>query len=181
VISNKFQEYGSQSPPYTGVYKDMPNEIYQQSDALSRSDLWKSRRSPAHYKASKNAPHISTPAMEFGSMVHKLILETDKFEKTYVLEPTDKAGKRISKATKVGKALWQEWSEAHPGKIGMSSENLAACHAMKDAIFATSHGCHLLSNGYAEVSMFADGVYPFPVKIRPDFINEDGVLVDLNS
>ena len=63
------------------------NGILKQENHLSYSSISAFKKSPLDfikYKFHKSEP---TPAMEFGSMVHKLLLEQNSFFDKYILIP----------------------------------------------------------------------------------------------
>ena len=74
-----------------GIYEDLTNREYHQSDAVSRSDIPLILRSPAHYWAAKidpdRDPYDEKPAKRFGSAFHMYLLERDKFETKYEVLP----------------------------------------------------------------------------------------------
>lgn len=71
-----------------GIYTadQLPNEEYHALDAISKSDLDKINRSPAHYKYAKENPTPPTPAMERGTAVHMAVLEPELFARSYAPE-----------------------------------------------------------------------------------------------
>jgi hypothetical protein len=73
-----------------GVH-DLPNEIYHNSNGLSRSALWEFKKSPYHYWHSYINPDRvkkhATPDMLLGEYVHALVLEPEWFEERYAVKP----------------------------------------------------------------------------------------------
>lgn len=71
-----------------GIYQpeQLNNETYHALEAVSKSDLDKINRSPAHYKYAKENPTPPTPAMERGTAVHMAVLEPDEFRRHYAPE-----------------------------------------------------------------------------------------------
>lgn len=71
-----------------GIYppEELTNEQYHAIPAVSKSDLDKIDRSPAHYKFAKDNPQPPTTAMIRGTIVHAAILEPDRFEVDYAPE-----------------------------------------------------------------------------------------------
>lgn len=67
-----------------GIYAGIPNADYHSGEGISKSGLDIVRRSPLHYKASKEAEQKeSTPDQRIGTMAHDLILEPDTFWDRY--------------------------------------------------------------------------------------------------
>lgn len=75
-----------QLPP--GVYSpdELSNERYHQLSAISKSDLDKIARSPAHYLYKKQNPEPDTYATRRGRAVHAAVLEPDLFARSYAPE-----------------------------------------------------------------------------------------------
>lgn len=71
----------------TGVYPNLSNDEYHSGPGVSNSGLSLLRRSPLHLRARMLAANDnrSTPAMEFGTAFHALILEPGEFAKGYCL------------------------------------------------------------------------------------------------
>jgi len=65
------------------IITDLSNEDYHTSMALSSSNLKDMLISPYHYWYKKNAPHKSTPALLFGTLLHTMLLEPHLFDKEY--------------------------------------------------------------------------------------------------
>lgn len=82
----------------------MTEASYDLTPGIRRSDLWKIKKSPLHFKWEIEHP-VKTPAMIFGSAAHKLILEADTFMDQYAVSPV------VDRRTKEGKATWQEFAQ----------------------------------------------------------------------
>lgn len=66
-------------------FLDISFEEYKKIDAISRSDLLAFESSIKYYKYTKENSSEETAAMKFGRMVHKFILEHNKFEEEYFI------------------------------------------------------------------------------------------------
>lgn len=84
----------------------MTEKEYRNHPAISRSELWLLNRSPEYFKYRKENPMEPTPAMLFGQVAHKLLLQPEDFETDFVLAPD------IDRRTKVGKEAWSEFQDA---------------------------------------------------------------------
>ena len=80
----------------------MTEKEYRQHEGISRSQLWKIKESPEKFRYAMENPEEPTPALLFGQMVHKLILEAEDFASDFVVMP------EIDKRTKEGKARMGE-------------------------------------------------------------------------
>ena len=65
----------------------MTEQKYRQNPAISRSELWRLRESPEKFRWSKDHPDEPTPALIFGQLVHKLVLEPDSFGEAFAVSP----------------------------------------------------------------------------------------------
>lgn len=75
-----------------GVFDDLSDFEYHGGPGYSKSGLDLIRKSPAHFKASKEyAERIPTPDMRIGSLTHTLCLEPGEFENEYaeLFEPPE--------------------------------------------------------------------------------------------
>ena len=61
----------------------MTEREYRQHPAISRSELWKMHESPEKFKWYKEHPIEPTPALLFGQLVHKMLLQPESFHTRY--------------------------------------------------------------------------------------------------
>lgn len=75
-----------------GIYENIPFEEYAKVDALNGSSIVHMRRSPMKYRYEKDTPTAPSPAMQMGTIVHRLILEPELVGDIAVwgLEPSEK-------------------------------------------------------------------------------------------
>lgn len=149
----------------------MTNEEYHAHPALSASGIKALAKSPAHYQASL-IYREETTAMRFGTAFHAAVLEPEKFATDYAIADLDRR-------TKAGKERAAELDEK--GIITLSPHDYETAQRMRDAIFLHSTARELLvTPGKSESSHFArvDGI---ECKCRPDWLTNDGIVVDLKS
>ncbi len=150
---------------------------YDEIPAVRRSDLWELRKSPVHYLYKVTHPSEATPALTFGIMAHKYILENADFWSDYVLLP------KLDRRTKEGKQLYAEIMDS--GKIPVTPEDLEVLTEMKAAIDAHPTADAFLNAGAHEVPIeWNDPETGEPCKCRPDvLVNIDGVdwIVDYKT
>ena len=157
-----------------GIYSLVPNEVYHQSEGLSKTDLTDIvDYSIATYQMRKNNPPRPTDPMIKGSAFHDLVLLPDEYKKNYLVGPT------VSRSTK----KWKEVAADNPDCIiitpGMSDD----IHYMRDALYKNPTIRSILESDtiLREVSIWqTDPSTSFIVKIRPDIIT-DGIIFDLKS
>lgn len=151
----------------------MTQEEYRAYPAVSRSDLFKLKKSPLHYKYATEHAEEPTAALNFGSAAHKYILERDDFGSEFAVAPN------IDRRTKDGKAVWAEFVESAENKTVISQEDFEKIKEMAKAIEAHPIASDLIK-GQHEVSLFwVDEQTGEECKVRPDCIHKDqrGVLI----
>lgn len=84
----------------------MTEKEYRQHPAISRSELWWLNRSPEYFKYRMDHPTEPTPALLFGQVAHKLLLEPEDFDTDFVVAPD------VDRRTKEGKAVWAAFLES---------------------------------------------------------------------
>jgi len=155
---------------------------YHSGEGVSRSDLRLILRSPAHYKAAKEAPQEETKAMLIGSAFHCLTLEPELFPRRYVVAPDG-----LDRRTKEGKEAWASFESEAAGKKVLKQEDYEAAEKMAQAIQEHPLGGRLVNGGEAEKSVFwetSTGNGQVLCKCRPDYIKAlrgSTVIVDLKS
>lgn len=87
---------------------------------LSQSSLKAFAKSPSHFIQYKTEEYEATPAQEFGSMVHKYVLEHDQFDEAYILQP------KFDRRTKQGKEDFANFQKEAKGKKTYTADQLVA-------------------------------------------------------
>jgi len=154
---------------------NLPNAEYHAHPAISKSGLDRINQSPAHYRSWLTEPRKETPALALGSAAHAYILERDSFFDRYAVSPDG-----IDRRTKDGKAAWAEFETQSAGKTVIKIEDLQQITAMAGRVWWHQSARELLSEGRAEVSVFGN-LWGVDVKCRPDWLREDGIVVDLKT
>ena len=97
----------------TGVYYDMPEEEYHASDALSNSGMKTIlHKSPRHYQYQYlEGNQKDTAALAFGRALHCAVLEPEKFDAEYVIEPD------VNMSTKAGASEYLKWIAGITGDL----------------------------------------------------------------
>ena len=151
--------------------KTMTNEEYHSREEISCSQVKTILKCPYDFLARvKTEPSKS---MDFGSCVHKLVLEPEDFDKEFAVAPD------LDKRTKVGKELYEMFATKNEGKTILSVEEFD--RAKWCSQIALEMAGKFFKNGKAEQSYFSelDGV---PVRCRPDYyIEELGLIVDVKT
>ena len=107
----------------------MTEREYNEAEGVRRSDLWMMRESPEKYLWAKIHPDAeSSPALVFGAMVHKLMLEHETFIQEYAIAPA------VDRRTKDGKAAWQEFLDAAESRTVITVDDYARAADMVEAV-----------------------------------------------
>jgi len=139
----------------------MTDEQYHASKSLSKSAIDLLLECPALYKAwyENIDDTVSTPALRFGSMVHKLTLEPQLFDNDYAvttLDLTTKAGREFKASVPKGKTI-------------VKDAEYEAARMMADAVRDHPQAKYLFDDYLAEQAIFweRDGI---ECKAKPDII-----------
>lgn len=180
-------------PVYAPGRYSISNEEYQAAPAVSKSRLDEFSKSPRHYYLRYEAPNRpvaeQTDALIIGSASHCAVLEPDLFPSRYVCPPptapkrpsvTQLNAKKPSEETVAAIEWWARFNEDHAGKVILTPDQFAECLALRDCVHADKNASTLLEHGDAEQSFFAiDPETELLRKVRPDFITDGGVFIDL--
>ena len=140
-------------------------------DALSYSGAKEMLRSPAHYRAYKDKPRTPpTPAMEFGSAMHWLVFQPEKWDALVVPDISDSHNSNNWKAFRGSLpdgAIVLPPGDGTPTKPGIEiAKKMHAALQKKKSVMDI-----LGRKGAAErMGLFEDQAYGFWWKIRPDFL-----------
>lgn len=142
----------------------MNEREYREANGISRSELWKIKASPEKFKYSQEHPEEPTPALVFGQMVHKLILEPESFDDEFVLMP------EVDRRTKEGKQLWSEFITAAGDKTPVKGADYEQALAMKNALMSVDVVGKLLSGAHEVPLFWTDAATGEVCKVRLDAI-----------
>jgi len=152
----------------------MTNAEYRKIEAISNSDLSYIETNPYLY-ALKHRPQIESKALDFGTLIHSLTLEPEKFKDEYAVE--DFEGCELNKNSKAYKEARAKWLESIKDKTIVSKSDY------EKALILSERARKLIEplNGKAEQSFVANWNEQIKVKCRPDFLTDDGLLIDLKT
>lgn len=169
-----------------GIVPDMPASAYHSVQAVSASSLMNLKRlgSPAHVKACRGE---QTDAMEFGSAMHCLVLEHDKFNERYyerrVLEGIKtKNGKAAAKPelTEEGKALLQQDAFENQGKIEILPKDRYTMGTIAAYVQAHPVAGPFVQDSQHEISLFWEDTFDGETvlcKCRMDMLSKDNQII----
>jgi len=167
---------------HDGIHKNVPHDVYhgRHLGLVSKSAIERLDRSPAHYKTwiDGDVSDVGTLAQAFGGAWHCSVLEPERFEASYVVEP-DHGDLR----TKAAKAARDEWRAANGCKVYVPEDDMAAMRAMTAAVRAHPLASKMLANGEPEVTaIWTDEETGLRCKTRTDYYVESRrMAVDLKS
>lgn len=190
--------------PMLGLFDGISNQDYHYGRGISKSGLDLIRKNPAEYITRKRHPKPPTPAMVLGTAFHSLVLEPDKFEQEYVMEPVNAPrrptavqinAKKPSPESLAAIDFWKQWDAENAGKTPISTKpgddpfwqpsDWCRLHRMRDAILLHPIASILVApgSGRAEQTCYwVDYETKKLCKCRPDWINDDhNLIVDLKS
>ena len=157
-------------------YKCQKAENYHKSKAVSRSNLFNMRKSPAHYLAALSEPERKTDSFEFGTAFHMLMLQQKLFEKTYAILP--KLDMRYKENREIRKQLEES------GKTILTEEEFKRMCDMRISVLSNKYARALLS-GEKEASYYwIDDMTGIKCKCRPDCrtdLKTTSVIVDIKT
>lgn len=153
----------------------MTEQYYNRRKGVRRSDLWKMKRSPAHFRYAVDNPVEQTAAMAFGSAVHMAVLEPRRFKKTYRVADFDAR-------TKEGKAMKQEMLDK--GYMLLTKEQGEQIDGIVKAIKAHKYAKRLLTGKHEQAHFWTDPQTGEKCKCKTDCETELGgvhYVVDLKT
>lgn len=172
--------------PLPGVYDGLDEQQYRKAWAVANSDLLAVEKSPLKYKFNQANPKPSTPAMLFGTALHCLVLEPDKFLETYVVDkfPGSRSKEAVAwRAEQVlaGKIIIDNKIDDSKNIWGMSDWD--KLHRMRDACLGHEILGILLQDFRPEVSIFwKEPNTGFMCKCRVDALpNDHDIALDLKT
>ena len=144
----------------------MTEKEYRQHPAISRSQLFKLRKSPEKFKWQMEHPEKPTEALIFGQALHMAVLQPELYDDNFVVAPV------CDKRTTVGKAVWNGFVQEAEGKTVLTAEQQMEIEAMTDKLNNEEFVKKLL-NGQKEVPFFwVDKLTGEQCKCRVDCLTE---------
>lgn len=149
-----------------GIHYGLPEDAYHASEGVSATMLKTlAMGTPAHLKHYMTHGREDTPAMRFGRLIHRAVLEPDRMDSEYIVSP------KIDKRTKEGKALYAEFLVKAQGREIVDQDEMDKIRQIVDSVHSQSEARDLLSHGKKEVSIFGiDPITGLTVKARIDIL-----------
>lgn len=156
----------------------MTDREYRQHPAVSRSELWKIRESPQKFRWAQEHPEEPTPALLFGQLFHKMLLEPSDLYKDFAVAPN------VDRRTKAGKAEWADFVEQNGDKAIVTAEMISQALAMCSAVEAEPLAVKLLTGEHEKTFFWSDDLTGEPCKCRVDCLNttySQPIIVDVKT
>lgn len=162
------------------LIKDMPNEDYHSTKAVSKTVLDLIEKDGHYAKWAKDCPQDSEKikTFDFGDAMHAICLEPDRLDSEFVVLP------EINLRTNAGKQEKAEFLEANKDKKILTFDEKKQLNLMFESVMAYYPTRELIeADGVAEGSYFwIDEETGLECKCRPDKeIESRGLLVDVKT
>ena len=157
---------------------DMPNWLYHKLPGVSSTSVRKVLQSKNKFKWAKENSMEQTPAMVFGSLLHMMVLQPDRFKTEFLIAPD------VAKRSKEEKAIWAD-AEAMAEKDHLTlvkQEVVEEVEKLAEKTMELAKG-YFKKTGFYEESIFwiiPVGGQNILCKIRPDYYDEE-YCIDLKS
>lgn len=175
---------------FPSVLPDLEAERYHRHPAVSKHGLDDFRKAPALYRWNRENPRPATPALQFGSLYHTVILEPELIGQLYAVVPKD-APKRPTRIQSEAKKpsletleaihWWDEFDARNDGKTIVEAADIMRCQQMRQAMMKNLACRNALEEHrlYTEASLFwQDPATGVKCRARPDIIRADGLIID---
>lgn len=156
----------------------MTEREYRASDGVSRTELWRIKESPEKFKWAQEHPEEPTPALIFGTLVHKMLLEPETFGEEFVIAP------EIDRRTKDGKEAYSRFLADSDGKAIVSQSDYAKAAEMVNALNALEYVGKLLDGDREMPIRWYDDLTEELCKCRLDcltYIADKPVIIDYKT
>jgi len=151
---------------------------YRTHPAISRSELWRIRETPAKFKYYRENPEKPTEDMILGQVFHKIVLQPESFEDEFAVAPC------VDRRTKSGKEEWSEFEKFAEGKTVVTADAFKKALEMKESLLSEDYCVQLLSGEKETPFFWTDELTGEDCKCRTDCIVEikgRPFVVDLKS
>lgn len=181
-LRTKIDEESNDFSPFMLTSQELPIDLYHSKfcPGLSRSDLLQLDKSYDHWLHYKGEPRKASDALEFGSLVHMLFFEPEKFDEEYVVAPFKLDMRKAESKDFVARNIDRQIIDNSDFTKARVLVEKAKGHPIVQEIFQ--------QNLYVEHSFFFPLKYggrTIVGKVRPDcfYINDDHevIVVDLKT
>lgn len=156
----------------------MTERDYRSADGISRTELWKIRESPEKFKWAQEHPEETTPALIFGSLVHKVLLEPKTVDEEFVIAPD------VDRRTKDGKEAYSRFLANVGDRTIVSQTDFNKASEMVNALNALEFVEKLLDGDREMPIRWYDDLTEELCKCRLDcltYIDDKPIVVDYKT
>lgn len=149
----------------------MNDKDYGNLPGIRRSDLWKIKQSPMHFRHALENPEEPTPALIFGQAAHKYILEPESFFDEFAVMPSN-----IDRRTKSGKEAFQHFSELAGDRTIITETDLQTVMAMRQALLQNADAREIINGDIRteQAYTWTDPETGEPCKVKADIVTSVG-------
>ena len=137
---------------------------YDKMPGIRRSDLWLMNRSPAHFRYAMDNPREETPALTFGSAMHKYLLEKDRFEEDFAVAPA------LDRRTKQGKEDYAAFVSGLNGQAVITADEFGQIKLMAEAVWSHPAARPYLDGEHEKIYTWIDSQTDEACKCKVDSI-----------
>lgn len=156
----------------------MTERDYRSADGISRTELWKIRESPEKFKWAQEHPEEPTPALIFGTLVHKVLLEPKTVDEEFVIAPD------VDRRTKDGKEAYSRFMANVGDRTIVSQTDFNKASEMVNALNALEFVEKLLDGDREMPIRWYDDLTEELCKCRLDcltYIDDKPIVVDYKT
>lgn len=162
------------------IIYDMSNADYHASSAVSRSGLALIGEAPRKFwwkYLSGQVDETETNAMRIGTIFHTMVLEPDTFKDRVLI------WSGAPRNTKAGKEEYEAAQEACGNRLLCKQSEFNDMQRMVDAVKSEPAAKKIITGaGKIEASIFwSDTETGRQVKCRPDYLKDDGLILDVKT
>lgn len=164
-------------PPNDGMYEKIPEAVYH-GDILSLSSSGARELlalTPEQFDFNRRQPPGPKPEYDFGHAAHKMVL--GEGQQLFVLDPAIHGRTKDGEIAKVpaATAMWKQADATarEHGKLPITKANMDKAQRMAGRVFSHPLAGRLLSDGYAEMSIYwHDDATNVRRRARTDYLND---------
>lgn len=164
--------------PNDQLLSDIPFDAYCMAEGINASGLKEIMRSPAHYAHAQAHPRAQTPALKFGQLVHRAVLEPKLMPLVFQLP-------ELNLRTNQGKQELAAWREDLPeNAVEVSRDDYVQLQGVVEAARAHTMLQRFLSHSRTEQTLFWHDAAHDNVrcKARYDLVSDKtNVIADLKT
>lgn len=166
---------------YDGIEDDDYHKIKRLSSSIFKKHLFEHPlRAYQEFTKEKDPEEKVKDSLRIGKLIHMLVLEPEKFDRTIIIEP------KLDKRTTIGKEEYAKWKATiKPGQQIIDQDDFVMLSEMKQAIHSKEFWSPQVRQNFDfayETSGFAVYRDIIPLKIRPDIFSRIcPLMMDIKS